>query len=127
MSLYTIPPPLKMELSCVLESKSSDNCSLINVLVTIVGWGTAFALQLVASIGLLRSRSNYTFNWLLKYSQQEEIDYESVDIDDDNGDFNENNGDLSPSSDWGDNVKVVEGDNDELKMPYNRHDRNLVI
>ena len=50
-----------------------------------------------------------------------------MDIDDDNGDFNENNGDLSPSSDWGDNVKVVEGDNDELKMPYNRHDRNLVI
>jgi len=98
-----------------------------SVLVTIVGWGTAFALQLVASIGLLRSRSNYTFNWLLKYSQQEEIDYENVDIDDDNGDFNENNGDLSPSSDWGDNVKVVEGDNDELKMPYNRHDRNLVI
>lgn len=105
MSLYTFPPSLKMELSCVLESKSSDNCSLINVLVTIVGWGTAFAL-----IGYWLFTTEGNWLWKCEYWW----------------DFNENDGDLSPS-DRGDNVNVVEGDNDEQKMPYNKHGRNLVI
>ena len=80
MSLYTIPPPLKMELSCVLESKSSDNCSLINVLVTIVGWGTAFAL-----IGYWLFTTEGNWLWKCEYWW----------------DFNENDGDLSPSDSGG--------------------------